>query len=150
MWEALLGVVGGLTSCGRLMRAGAPPNSAAASNQLLLPTPTTSCSRSRELDNSSSSRKMQQLVAFCIFGGFGLCFAVAELSRLFGASYISLTPSQFPSHQPPSLQAALCGLLEQAGDEGHRPKRCHGQPLSLRLRDVLILKVAQFFPLGQL
>ena len=137
MWEADEGVVGGCR--GRLMRAGAPPNS--ASNQLLLPTPTTFCSRSRELDNTSSSgsRKMQQLIAFCIFGGFGLFFAVAELSRLFGASYISLTPYyQFPSHQPPSLQAALCGLLEQAGDEGHRPKRCHGQPLSLALRDVLI------------
>ena len=27
---------------------------------------------------------MHQLIAFCIFGGFGLCVAVAELSRLLG------------------------------------------------------------------
>ena len=46
------------------------------------------------------------------------------------------TPSEYPSHESFSLQAALCGLLEEAGGEGDRPKRCDGQPLSLGLRDV--------------
>ena len=41
-----------------------------------------SCSPEVQLDTSSS--KMHQLIAFCIFGGFGLCVAVAELSRLLG------------------------------------------------------------------
>ena len=57
-------------------------------------------------------------------------------------------PSEFPSNEPSSLQAALCGLLEEGGGEGDRPKRCHGQPLNLGLRDGLP-KVDQICPSGQ-
>ena len=75
-------------SCGRREAdEGGSSSHLGASNQLQLPTTTTttkppSCSSPEvQLDTSST---MHQLIAFFIFGGFGLCVAIAELSRLFG------------------------------------------------------------------
>ena len=68
-----------------------------ASNQLLPTTTSHHLPPAQELDTSSSS-KMHQLVAFCIFGGIGLCVACAELSRLLGI-FQKITyrnPASFP------------------------------------------------------
>ena len=56
---------------------------APASDQLhnLLHHPDTTCALKNSTSSSSILGKMHQLVAFCIFGGIGVCCAVAELSR---------------------------------------------------------------------
>ena len=126
-WWACLWVVGG-------GRWGRHLLTTPASNQLQPHTTTTTLLLPSCFPEVKLNSKMQQLVAFCIFGGFGLCCAVAELSRLFLkknlTSYLS-SPSMIsiPSTNIPilklfeslSLQAALYGLLEQGGGEGHRP-----------------------------
>ena len=126
-WWACLWVVGG-------GRWGRHLLTTPASNQLQPHTTTTTLLPPSCFPEVKLNSNMQQLVAFCIFGGFGLCCAVAELSRLFLkknlTSYLS-SPSMIsiPSTNIPilklfeslSLQAALYGLLEQGGGEGHRP-----------------------------
>ena len=75
-WWACLWVVGG-------GRWGRHLLTTPASNQLQPHTTTTTLLPPSCFPEVKLNSNMQQLVAFCIFGGFGLCCAVAELSRLF-------------------------------------------------------------------
>ena len=151
----------------RLMRAGAPPiwclQSAAAKHPpptISLPPPPScswpevdsSRSAARCISSSHSAFLAALASALPSLSSLGCFDFFKNLTCCNSASFQFLisTPPEFSSSpESSSLQAALCGLLEQAGGEGHRPKWRHGQPLSLGLRDALP-EVAQICRSGQL
>ena len=87
-----------ITSCGRREAdEGGSSSHLVPPISCFQPPPSHHLPPAQELDTSSSS-KMHQLVAFCIFGGIGLCVACAELSRLLGI-FQKITyrnPASFP------------------------------------------------------
>ena len=132
-----------------------------ASNQLLPPPPPHCRPPSLLLPRSPARHQQQQDASVdCILHLWRLwalrcrCWTLSVAWTSFqNLKHTSLPPSfpfcqhphsEFPSHEPSSLQAALCGLLEEGGGEGDRPKRCDGQPLNLVVFEMGSPKLTRF------